>query len=403
MTFRFRISGGGSRLSVEDWRRAARRALPPMAWAYVEGGAEDEATLRRNRAAFARWGLRQRVLAGVGEPQLGVEVAGVPLSLPVALAPTGLTGLSHWRGELGAAQAAETAGTRSILSNAATYSLEEVAAGTRQRHWFQLYPWGNDRGRMRELLRRAEAAGYHALFVTVDVPVYGWREREQRRGMTIPPELTPRRALEAALRPRWAYGFVRHRRVSLRNLVEETGVAAAVRSVQLQTDFLYPDMSWDDVEWLRGEWPGPLFVKGAMDAEDAERAAALGVDGIVVSNHGGRQLESGVGTLDVLPGIADAVAGRCELLVDGGVRRGTDVVKALALGARAVLVGRPFLYGLAAGGPAGVAAVLELLRAELARTLALMGCRDVRDLDRSWLVPLDPALAAVAPGILEVS
>ena len=401
MTVRLRPAGGRALLNVEDWRRAARRALPPMAWTYVEGGAEDETTLRRNREAFARWGLRQRVLAGVGKPELGAEVAGVPLSLPVALAPTGLTGFSHWRGELGAAQAAEAAGTRAIVSNAATYSLQEVADGTGERHWFQLYPWGNNRRHMREMLRRAEAAGYHALFVTVDVPVYGRRENELRRGMSIPPVLTPRRLLEGALRPRWSYGLVRHRRISLRNLVDQAGVGAAVRSVQLQTDYLYPDMGWEDVDWVRSEWPGPVFVKGVMDAEDAVRAIALGLDGVVVSNHGGRQLESGVGTLDVLPEIADAVAGRCEILVDGGVRRGTDIVKALALGARAVLIGRPFLYGLAAAGPDGVSAVLEILRAELQRTLVLMGCRDVRELDPSWLVHLDPAgqaVRAVGPG-----
>ncbi len=401
MSVRYRLVGSRSLLTVEDYRRAARRALPPMAWAYVDGGAEDGATMRRNREAFGRFGLRQRVLAGVGEPELGVEVAGVPLALPVLLAPTGLTGLTHWRGELGAAQAAEACGTRAVVSSAATYSLREVADGTAQRHWFQLYPWGNDRRRMRELLRRAEAAGYHALLVTVDVPVYGLRETELRRGMSIPPVLTPRRLLEGLRRPVWSYGLLRHRRISLRNLVEETGTAAALRSVQLQADYLYPDMTWEDVDWLRSEWSGPVFVKGIMDAADVDRAVALGLDGVVVSNHGGRQLESGVGTLDVLPEIADAVAGRAELLLDGGVRRGSDVAKALALGARAVLVGRPFLYGLAVAGPAGVAAVLEILRSELARTLALMGCRDVQELDRSWLVPLERT--PIPPGILDVS
>lgn len=399
MTLRLRLAGGRALLNVEDWRQAARRALPPMAWTYVEGGAEDETTLRRNREAFARWGLRQRVLTGVGDPSLAVEVAGVPLSLPVALAPTGLTGFSHWSGELGVAQAAEAVGTRAIISNAATYSLQEISEGTEQRHWFQLYPWGNNRHHMREMLRRAEAAGYHALFVTVDVPVYGGRESELRRGMSIPPVLTPRRLLEGALRPRWSYGFLRHRRISLRNLVDKAGVAAAVRSVQLQADYLYPDMNWEDIDWVRSEWPGPVFVKGVMDAEDAVRAAALGLDGIVVSNHGGRQLESGVGTLDVLPEVVAAVAGRCEILVDGGIRRGTDLVKALALGARAALIGRPFLYGLAAAGPDGVAAVLEIFRDELRRTLVLMGCRDVRELDPSWLVPLGMSGRASRPDL----
>ena len=387
-----RLRASTSLFSVDDYRRAAKRALPPMAWAYLEGGAEDERTLQRNRDAFLSWGLRQRVLTGVAEPGLGVTVAGVKLSLPVVLAPTGLTGFSHWHGELGAAQAAERSGTRSIVSNAATYTLQEIADGTSERHWFQLYPWGNNRAHMREMLARAEAAGYHALFVTVDVPVYGRRETELRRGMGIPPELTPLRLLECATRPRWAYRLARHRRFTLRNLVEDQrSVAAAVRSVQLQTAYLYPDMSWCDLDWVRSQWDGPVFVKGVMDAEDAETAVSVGVDGIVVSNHGGRQLESGVAALDVLPRVADAVAGRVELLVDGGIRRGSDVVKALALGARAVLIGRPFVYGLAVAGAAGAEAVLEILRAELRRTLQLMGCSSVADLDREWLLTADSA------------
>ena len=383
-----RLRAGTPLYSTEDYRRAAHRALPPLAWAYLEGGAEDERTLQRNRDAFGGWGLRQRVLAGVGEPEIGVEVAGVPLSLPVLLAPTGLAGFLHWHGEVGAARAAERCGTRAVISNAATYALEEVADETAERHWFQLYPWGNNRTHMREMLRRATACGYHALFVTVDVPVYGHRETELRRGMSIPPVLSARRLAECALKPRWAYRLARHKRFTLRNLVEDTGVRAAVRSVQLQASYLYPDMGWADLEWLRSEWAGPVYVKGIMDPEDAEAAVSLGADGIVVSNHGGRQLESGIGTLDVLPQIADAVGGRTEVLLDGGIRRGTDIVKALALGARAVLVGRPYLYGLAAAGGDGVAAVLELLRGELVRTLQLMGCRSVAELDREALLPI---------------
>jgi len=389
-SFRYRFSAGRALLTVEDYRRAARRAVPGMVWAYVDGGAEDHVTLRRNLDAFQRWGLRQRVLTGVGEPDLHVEIAGVGLSLPVLLAPTGLTGITHWHGELGAAQAAERFGTRAVVSNAATYTLQEVADGTAESHWFQLYPWGNNRGHMREMLSRAEAGGYHALFVTVDVPTYGLRESELRRGVGIPPLLTPRRILDGAIRPRWAYGFVRHKRFSLRNLVDEGGMDAAVRSVQTQAEYIYPDMSWADLDWVRSQWPGPVFVKGIMDPEDAELAMAMGLDGLVVSNHGGRQLEGAAGTLDALPAIVDAVAGRGQVLLDGGVRRGSDIVKALSLGADAVLVGRPFLYGLAAGGTAGVTGVLEILRSELQRTMVLMGCRNVHELDASWLIPFDP-------------
>jgi L-lactate dehydrogenase (cytochrome)/(S)-mandelate dehydrogenase len=208
--------------------------------------------------------------------------------------------------------------------------------------------------------------------------------------MAIPPALTARRLAECALKPRWTYRLARHKRFTLRNLVEGTGVRAAVESVQLQTAYLYPDMGWDDLDWVRSQWPGPVYVKGIMDAEDAKTAVSLGVDGLVVSNHGGRQLESGVGTLDVLPEIVDAVGARAEVLLDGGVRRGTDIVKALALGARAVLIGRPFVYGLAVAGTEGVVAVLELLRAELVRTLQLMGCRSVDELDRDALLPILP-------------
>ena len=376
--------------SVDDYRRAARRALPPMAWAYLEGGAEDERTLQRNVDAFRAWGLKQRVLTGVAEPGLRVEVAGTTLSLPIALAPTGFTGFSHWHGELGAAQAAERCGTRAVISNAATYSLQEIADATAERHWFQLYPWGNNRGHMREMLARAEAGGYRALFVTVDVPVIGGRETEQRHGMTLPPVLTPRRVLECAAKPRWAYRLARHKRFTLRNLVEGDGVRAAVESVRRQQSYFYPEMTWADLEWVRSQWQGPLLVKGVMDPEDAEQAVALGADGIVVSNHGGRQLESGVGTLDVLPQIAEAVGGRTQILLDGGVRRGTDVVKALALGARAVLVGRAYVYGLAVAGSAGAEAVLELLRIELRRALQLMGCPSVAELDRDWLLRASP-------------
>lgn len=389
-SFRYRLSAGRALLTVEDYRRAARRAVPDMVWAYIDGGAEDHVTLRRNLAAFQRWGLRQRVLTGVGEPDLHVEIAGVRLSLPVLLAPTGLTGIAHWHGELGAAQAAERFGTRSVVSNAATYTLQEVADGTAESHWFQLYPWGNNRSHMREMLRRAEAGGYHALFVTVDVPTYGLREGEIRRGVGIPPLLTPRRILDGAIRPRWAYGFVRHKRFSLRNLVDEGGMDAAVRSVQTQAAYIYPDMSWADLDWVRAQWSGPVFVKGIMDPEDAELAMAMGLDGLVVSNHGGRQLDGAAGALDVLPAIAGAVAGRGHVLLDGGVRRGSDIVKALSLGADGVLIGRPYLYGLAAGGTRGVTDVLEIFRTELQRTMVLMGCRDVRDLDASWLIPIDP-------------
>jgi len=360
-----------------------------MVWAYVDGGAEDMATLRDNRSAFGRWNLRQRVLTGLppGE-DLGVEIAGVGLDLPVLLAPTGMTGLTHWQGELGAARAAERAGTRLVLSSAATYSLEEIGAGTRADHWFQLYPW-RDKELMGSLLTRAANAGMRTLFVTVDVPVQGNRQLEQRHGVSTPPVLTPVRVLDAAVHPRWWYGFLRYQRVSLANMAEDTGWSQTVATVRKQAGLIRPDLGWADLEWLRDQWSGPMFVKGILDPVDAVRAIEAGADGVVVSNHGGRQLDGVPASLDALPAIAAAVGDRGQVLLDGGIRRGTDVVKAMCLGASAVCIGRPFLYGLAVRGPDGVSDVLRILRTEIATTLRLMGVRRVTELDRSWLIRHD--------------
>jgi L-lactate dehydrogenase (cytochrome)/(S)-mandelate dehydrogenase len=362
-----------------------------MPWAYLDGGAEDHVTLDANRAAFARWSLRSRVLSGAEGGDLATRVGGEALALPILLAPTGLTGLAHPQGEVGAARAAERAGTRAIVSTAASYSLEEVAAATAAAHMFQLYPWVDEAAGARDLteslIARAKRAGYAALVVTVDAPTMGNRERERRAGMGIPPVLTPRRVIETALHPRWAWGMATRRRVSARNLVAEAGARAGVASAEAQYRFMRPDLVWDDLAWMRERWSGPFLVKGILDPDDAERAVELGATGVVVSNHGGRQLDGAVASLDALAAVADRIGDRAEVLMDGGIRRGSDVVKALCLGATAVCIGRPFLYGLAVGGGAGVERVLAILREELARTMTLMGVASVRDLDRSWLVP----------------
>jgi L-lactate dehydrogenase (cytochrome)/(S)-mandelate dehydrogenase len=383
----FRYSLGRMKpLSVPGYREAARRALPAVAFAYLDGGADDLTTLNQNRAAFGRWTLRQRVLAGVNAPNLATTIAGTDLSMPLMLAPTGLSGLTHWSGDPAAARAAERAGTRLVVSTSASYSLEEIAEATAENHWFQLYPFG-DRDLTARLIARAKAAGYVACAVTVDVPTIGNREGERRTGMGIPPTITPRRALDVALRPRWAYGFLRERRMSLRNLVEDTGFRAATASVAEQVRMLNLSwIRWEDFEWIREQWEGPLFIKGILDPDDAEHAVEVGADGVIVSNHGGRQLDGALATLDALPAIVERVGDRMTVLLDGGVRRGTDVVKALCLGAQGVLIGRAFLYGLAVAGEAGVADVLRILREELNRALVLMGCPGVEHLDRSWLV-----------------
>lgn len=383
--FNYRLRGRGKPLSIEDWRVRARRRVPDMVWAYMENGADDERTLRRNVAAFEDHRLRQRVLTSAGSGGLATRVAGTEVALPVILAPTGLAGAVHWSGDLGAAQAAEQAGTRLVLSSASAYSLEEVGEGTGQAHWFQLYPWRN-RQLIGSLADRAAGAGFSTLVVTVDVPVYGNRLREQRTGMAIPPTITPARALSAARRPAWTWNLMRHRRLSLKNLEPVPGRSDPMSSVAVQSKNLTARMSWADLSWLRDRWAGPLLVKGILDPEDAHLAADAGVDGVIVSNHGGRQLNGTLASLEALPAIADRVGGRIEVLMDGGVRTGADVVIARALGAKACLVGRPMLYGLAGAGREGVVAVLRILADEMRRTLALMGLDDIDEVDRGCLV-----------------
>ncbi len=396
---RYRLTSRTGPINVEDYRRRARRALPDMIWAYVDGGSEDQVTLRRNRAAFERWALRGRVLTGKEPDDLRVDVGGATIDLPVLLAPTGLTGLVHAQGELGAARAAERVGTRAIISTAATYTLEEIAEGTSEDHFFQLYPWADvasgGRELSRQLMARAVKSGFGALFLTVDVQTHSNREQEKKRGMGVPPVLTPRRILDAAIRPRWWWYFLRQQRMSARLLVDERGPRAAMRSAEVQYRLTRPDLSWDDFRWIRDTWEGPLYIKGVLHPDDAERAVALGADGIVVSNHGGRQLDGTVASIDALPAIADRVAGRAQILLDSGVRRGSDVIKALCLGASAVCIGRPYVYGLAADGADGVAHVLEILRDEILRTMTLMGVGSLAELDRSKI----EATPALPPGL----
>jgi isopentenyl diphosphate isomerase/L-lactate dehydrogenase-like FMN-dependent dehydrogenase len=395
--FTYKLSSRPGPITVEDYRKLARRAVPDMVWAYVDYGAEDLETLRANRAAFGRYMLKTKVLTGNEAKDLTVTIGGQRISLPVLLAPTGLAGLSHWTGEVGAAQAAERSGTLSIASTAGSYSFTEVAAGTQRDHFFQLYPWADlNSGRhdlTHSLIKRAQDAGYAGMFVTVDVPVLGNRESERKRGMGNPPVITPARVLNAAVRPRWWVNMLKHQRISGRNLVEAVGARAAVSSLRTQYTMMRPELNWDDFAWMREHWDGPLYIKGVLDADDAERAVGLGADGVVVSNHGGRQLNFAVAALDALPAIARRVGGRAQVLVEGGIRRGSDVVKALCLGADAVCIGRPYLYGLAAAGPAGAEDVLDILREEMTRCMTLMGVAKLADLDETWLLPAGQAVA----------
>lgn len=388
---KFAWRGTTGPLSVEDYRKAARRAVPEMVWAYIDGGADDLVTLQANRSAFDRWRLRPRVLTGKEGNALGTDVCGESLRMPILLAPTGMSGLAHWAGERGAAQAAESRGTRAIISTAASYTPEEIAAATSEHHFFQLYPWANlatgARALTESFIRRAHHCGYAGLFVTVDVPVRANRERERRTGMGTPPVLTPGRILNAAVKPRWSYGFLKHKRIAARLLVDEGGTGAAVESAKLQMRLMRPELTWDDFSWMREKWKRPLFIKGILDPADAVRAVELGADGVVVSNHGGRQLDGAEATLDALPAVVEAVGHKVPVMLDGGIRRGSDVVKALCLGAASVAIGRPYLYGLAARGREGVEHVLDILYEEISRTMTLIGCESVDELTRDRIVP----------------
>ncbi len=373
-------------VTVEDYRRAARAQLPDFVWAYLDGGAEDLVTLRENRTGFSAWSLRSRMLAGKGKPTLATTAVGKDIEFPVMLAPTGYNGLAHWEGDRAALRAAEAAGTRMVLSTVSSWSIEEIAEVATDDQCFQLYPREGDL--TARLMDRAWQAGYRTLFVTVDVPAVGLREGERRMGMSMPPSLTPSRIFNIACHPRWAMDVLRHKRIAGRSLVNSGRLKDAAESLAMQIRHVTQSaMSWDDFAWIRDQWKGRVYVKGILDPADAEKAVSFGADGVVVSNHGGRQLEYAIPSITALPGVAAAVGGRTEILLDSGVRRGTDVVKALALGATAVLIGRPYIYGLAVAGQQGVAGVLEILRSEIERTLLLMGVGSVQELDPSWLIP----------------
>jgi L-lactate dehydrogenase (cytochrome) len=362
--------------NIADLQRAARHALPRSVFEFIDGGAEDEVTLGRNRAGFAELALVPRVLRDVGRVDTSTTVLGQRVAVPFLAAPTGLATFAHPTGEVGVVRGVHAAGSLYMLSGASARTPEEVAAaagGTRP--WFQLYLW-RDRGRVRELLARVRDAGFAALALTADVPVSGRRERDLRNGFTIPPKLGPGTIAQGLARPRWAGAFLRAGGLSVGGGGVKGAVAFASR-VNAQMD---PTLTWDTLAWLREEWPRPLLVKGILHPADARQAVAAGIDGIVVSNHGGRQLDGAISSIAALPAIANAVGGDAEVFLDGGVRRGTDLAKAVALGARACLGGRPVLYGLAAGGDAGARRAVDMLRDELSTSMALLGCSELSEL-----------------------
>ena len=370
-------------LNVDDARSRAKRRLPRVAFDFIDGGSDDEVTLRENRRAFERVALRPRQLVSVAERTLGVTVAGQQIDMPVILSPTGMSRIAGGGGDLAGAVGAGRRNTIFTLSTMATHTIEEVAAVATGPLWFQLY-LVKDPAVNAELVARAEAAGYKALVVTVDVPVLSVRERDVRNGLTVPPKLRLHTAFDMLRRPRWLREqFPPMTFVNFKNTSRTSPKKAVAHAKWVRENLAHAGASLADLVDLRGRWSGPLLVKGIVTAEDARTAIDAGADGIVVSNHGGRQLDGCITSLVALPEIADAVGDRAEVLLDGGVRRGTDVVKALSLGAKACMVGRPWLWGAACGGADGVEDVLRLLYEETDRSLALVGRPSVAELDRS--------------------
>ena len=369
--------------NIDDVEAEALKRLPHPIYDLVAGGAADEVTLRANRDALEALMLRPRVLVHSGQRDLSTSVLGQKVELPVLLAPVGFQRMLHRDAELASARAAAARGTVFACNTISTFSLEDVFEAGEGPKWFQLY-LPPDRGEADELISRVETAGYPVICLTVDLAASGLRERDRHNRITHPLTIGPRLAMSAIRRPRWLGDFLTGG-VGRHTAPVPMSVNAAGKAVAKTTG----PVTMDDLEWLRSRWRGSLVVKGVLRGDDCPAILDRGVDGVVVSNHGGRQLDAAVATIDALPEVVDAVDGRAEVFVDGGFRRGTDVAKALALGARAVLIGKSFLYGLAAGGQSGVERVLDIFRSELDTALALLGCASVDDLNRSFVAGAD--------------
>ena len=366
-------------LTIEELKAIARRRVPKQFFDYIDSGAYTEQTYNANEADFKKITFRQRVAVNLENRNLGTTLLGQPVSLPIAIAPVGSTGMTDADGEIKAAKAAEKFGIPFTLSTMGICSIEDVAENTSKPFWFQLYVM-RDRGFIERLIDRAKAAKCSALVLTMDLQILGQRHKDIRSGLTTPPRITPRFVAEMMLKPGWAFRMLGTRRHTFRNISGH--VADAVNLAKLsewtRTQFDLT-LNWTDIGWIKKRFGGPVIVKGVLDVEDAKLAIANGADGIVVSNHGGRQLDGAPSTIRVLPEIVDAVGHQTEVLMDGGIRSGQDLLKALALGAKGALVGRIMAYGLGAGGEAGVTRALEIVRKETATSMALMGERDIKN------------------------
>ncbi len=367
---------------IADLRETYHRKVPRMFVDYCESGSYAEQTLRANRADLERIALRQRILRDVSGRSTATTILGEPAALPLALAPVGLTGMQHGDGEILACRAAQAAGIPYTLSTMSICSIEDVAGAVGKPFWFQLYVM-KDRGYIRALIERAAAARCSALVLTVDLQVIGQRHRDIKNGMSVPPEVKLSNLLDIATKPGWAFGVLNGKRKTFGNIAGHypgmSNVTVLSKWIAEQFD---ATLSWKDVEWVKSLWPGKLILKGILDVEDAKIAAKTGAAAIVVSNHGGRQLDGAPSSISVLPSIAEAVGSELEVMFDGGIRSGQDILRALALGARSCLCGRAYIYGLGAAGEAGVTSAIDIMRKELETSMGLTGMTRITDIGR---------------------
>jgi len=370
---------------IEDLRELARRRVPRAFFQYVDSGSYAEETLRANRADLERVKLRQRVLVNVDKRDHSTTIVGQKASLPIALAPVGLCGMQHGNGEILAAQAANEAGIPFCLSTMSVCSIEQVAEATKKPFWFQVYVI-RDRGFIEDLIARAKAANCSALVLTADLQVMGQRHRDIKNGLTVPPQIKLSNIIDMATKPRWVSSILQAKSRTFGNLAGHVKGMDNVNSLAQWTASQFdPTLSWKDVEWIRKLWPGKLIIKGILDVEDAKLACKSGADAVVVSNHGGRQLDGAASSISMLPKIADAIGSDLEIMFDGGIRSGQDLIRALALGAKSCMIGRAYIYGLGAMGGAGVSKAIDIIRKELDITMALTGVTKIADIDRRVL------------------
>jgi L-lactate dehydrogenase (cytochrome) len=371
--------------SIADLKKAAKKAIPSVMFDYIEGGAEDERTIARNKQSFLNYEFVPRVLRDVSRIDLSTQVQDVASRLPIVIAPTAMSRMFHYQGELAVARAAKSRGIPYSLSTLSTYSIEEVAAVSDIPGFFQIYVW-KEAEMIDDFMQRCKNNGYQGLMLTVDMPTPGNRERDYRNGHGNPKQQKRKVALGALTKPRWLYRFLTSPSMRMANMVEHLphggDLAKTIESVNRQFD---ASVTWDRAKQMRDKWQGKFLIKGIQSLADAKKAVEIGATGIVISNHGGRQLDGAPPAMDILPEIRDAVGKDLEIIIDGGVRRGSDVIKAIALGATACLIGRPYLYGLAAAGEAGVDKALSIFETEMERVMMLIGCDSIAKLDESYI------------------